>query len=53
MINYGDHDLGMFDLQGEALEITSEDIYFIAGLSWRGSPVKLEGTGRDGDPLSV
>ena len=33
MINYWDHDLGMFDLQGESLEITSEDIYFIVGLS--------------------
>ena len=25
MINYWDHDLGMFDLQGETLEITFED----------------------------
>ena len=33
MINYWDHDLGMFDLQGESLEINSDDIYFIAGLS--------------------
>ena len=33
LINYWDHDLGMFDLQGESLEITSEDVYFIAGLS--------------------
>ena len=33
MINYWDHDLGMFDLQGVSLEITSEDIIFIAGLS--------------------
>ena len=33
MINYWDHDLGMFNLQGETLEITSEDIYFIVGLS--------------------
>ena len=32
MINYWDHDLGMFDLQGEYLEITLEDIYFIAGM---------------------
>ena len=53
LINYWDHDLGMFDLQGEPLEITSEDIYFIAGLSRRGAPVNLEGTGRGGDPLSV
>ena len=33
MIKYWDHDLCMFDLQGESLEITSEDIYFIGGLS--------------------
>ena len=33
MINYWDHDLGMFDLQGEFLEITLEDVYFIFGLS--------------------
>ena len=33
MINYWDHDLGMFDLQGEFLEITLEDIYFISSLS--------------------
>ena len=33
MINYWDHDLGMFDLQGESLEIALEDIYFTIGLS--------------------
>ena len=33
MINYWNHDLGMFELQGESLDITSEDIYFIAILS--------------------
>ena len=33
MINYWDHDLDMFDLQGNFLEITSEDVYFISGLS--------------------
>ena len=33
LIDYWDHDLGMFDLQGEVLEITSEDVYFISGLS--------------------
>ena len=43
----------MFDLQGESLEITSEDIYFIVGLSRRGAPVNLEGIDRGGDPLSV
>ena len=53
MINYWDHDLGLFDLQGEFLEITLEDIYFISGLSRRGAPVNLEGTGRGDDLLSV
>ena len=53
LINYWDHDLGMFDLQGESLEITLEDVYFIVGLSQREAPVNLEGTGRGGDPLSV
>ena len=53
MVNYWDHDLGMFNLQGETLEITTEDIYFITILSRRGAPVNLEGTGRGGDPLSV
>ena len=53
MINYCDRDLGMFDLQGESLEITSKDIYFISNLSRWGAPVNLEGTGRGGDPLSV
>ena len=32
-INYWDHDLGAFDLQGEFLEITLEEIYFISSLS--------------------
>ena len=53
LINYWDHDLGMFDLQGESLDITSEDVYFIAGLSRWGAPVNSEGTSRGGDPLSV
>ena len=53
LINYWDHDLGMFDLQSESLEITLEDVYFIASLSRRGDLVNLEGTGRGGDPLSV
>ena len=53
LINYWDHDLGMFDLQGESLEITSEDVYFIAGLSWQRAPVNMKGTDRGGDPLSV
>ena len=53
MINYWDHDLGMFDLQGEFLEITLKDVYFISGLSQRRALVNLEGTGRGGDLLSV
>ena len=53
LINYWDHDLGMFDLQGELLEITSEYVYFIFSLSRRGAPVNLEGTRRGGDLLSV
>ena len=53
LVHYWDHDLGMFNIQGETLEITTQDIYFITGLSHRGAPVNLEGTGRGGDPLSV
>ena len=53
LINYWDHDLGMFDLQGEFLEITSKDIYFISSLSQQGSLVNLEGIGRGSDLLSV
>ena len=52
-INYWDHDLGAFDLQGEILEIALQDIYFIVVLSRRGAPVNLEGNGRGGDLLSV
>ena len=38
LINNWDHDMGAFDLQGEILEITLEDIYFISNLSrWGGS----------------
>ena len=53
MVNFWDHDMGMFNLQGETLELTEEDIYFVTGLSRRRAPVNLEGTGRGGDPLSV
>ena len=35
------------------MELTIDDIYFITGLSCRGIPVNLEGTGRGGDPLSI
>ena len=41
MVNYWDHDMGMFNIQGETLELTVEDIYFITGLSQRGAPVNL------------
>ena len=53
LVNYWDHDMGMFNIQGETLELTVENIYFITGLSQWGAPVNLEGTGRGGDPLSV
>ena len=32
LVNYWDHELGMFNIQGETLELTMEDIYFITGL---------------------
>ena len=35
MINYWDHDLGMFDLQGETLEITSENIFYCRSVTAR------------------
>ena len=53
LINYWDHDLETFDLQGEILEIALEDIYFIMGLSHRGIPINIKGIGRGGDPMSV
>ena len=53
LTSYWDHDLGAFDLQGEILEVTVEDMYFIIGLSCRGIPVNLEGTGRGGDPMII
>ena len=53
LVDYWYHELGLFDLQGETLELTIEDIYFITGLSPRGIPMNLEGTGRGGDPMSV
>ena len=53
LVNLWDHDLGLFDLQGETLELTTEDVYFITSLSHRGAPVNMEGIGRGGDPRSV
>ena len=31
MVNYWDHETGMFNLQGETLELTVEDIYSLPG----------------------
>ena len=53
LIGYWDHGLGLFDLHGETLEIMVEDMYFITGLSCRGMPVNLKGTGKGDDPMSV
>ena len=53
LISYRDHDLSAFYLQGEILEVIVEYMYLIIGLSRRGIPVNLEGTGRGGDPMSV
>ena len=53
LINYWDHDLKTFDLQGYIMEIALEDIYFIMGLSRKGIPINLEGTGKGSDPMSV
>ena len=53
LVNLWDHDIGLFNLHDESLELTTEDIYFISGFSHRGEPVNMEGIGRGGDPLSV
>ena len=53
LISYWDHDLRAFDLQGEILKVSVEYMYFITRLSRRGMPMKLEGTDRGGDPMSV
>ena len=42
-----------FDLQHETLELTIEDVYYVIGLSHKGEPVNLGGTGSGGDPLSI
>ena len=52
-MSYWVHELGLFELQGETLELKIDDIYFIMGLSRRGTLVNLEGTVRGGDPLSM
>ena len=53
LVRLWDHELGMFDLQGETLDITAEDIYFVTGLFNRVESLNLGGTGRGGDLLSV
>ena len=53
LISYWDQGLGVFDLQGEILEVIVEDMYFITRLSRRGILVNLEGIGMGGDPMSV
>ena len=53
LVSYWDHELRLFDLQGETLELTIDDIYFITRISRRGTPVSLEGTSRGDDSLSV
>ena len=53
LVDYWDHELRIFDLQGEILELTIDDIYFIKELSRRGIPVNLERTGTSGDPMSM
>ena len=53
LIGYWDNELCIFYLHGEILEIIVEDIYFISGISRRGMPINLNGTGRGGDPMSV
>ena len=35
------------------MESTIDDIYFIIGISHRGTPLNLEGNSRGSDPLSV
>ena len=45
MVNYWDHEMGMFNLQGETLELTVEDIYFITVVT-TGSTGELGGHGQ-------
>ena len=53
IVDCWDHNPRLFDLQGEDLELTIEDIYFIIGIYHRGTLVNLEGTGTSRDPLST
>ena len=53
LVRYCDPEQDFFDLHGEMLDITTEDIYFIMFLSHRGVPMNLIGSSRGHDPLSV
>ena len=53
LVRYWDLDQGVFDLQGEVLEIAAKDIYFITSFSHRGVAIYLSGFIHGGDPLSV
>ena len=44
LVQCWDPDQGVFNLQGEILEITVNDIYFITGLSCHGEVVNLKGS---------
>ena len=44
LVHLWDHELGMFEIQGETLELIAEDIYFITGLSHQGEPMNLAAT---------
>ena len=53
LVRLWDHELVMFDLQGETLELLAEDIYFVTELSLRGVVINLGGIGCGVDPLSM
>ena len=53
LVQLWDPEEDVFNLQGETLQIIVEEIYFIIGLSHKGAPLSLSGTGRGGDLLSV
>ena len=53
LVHLWDHELGMFVLQGETLELIKKHIYFITHLFHKGEPMNMEGIGQGGDPLSV
>ena len=53
LVSLWDHNLCLFELQAETLELMIEEIYFITGLSHRGGTMNMEGIVLGGDPLSV